>query len=261
MSEIHATAPLTHPGSPVLDSQEPRQFTGKETDGHVHTFFDQDQYPAMHFEDAGQQKLAAALGMWAFLATEVLLFAGLFLVYTIYRNLNHEGFFLGSHMLDIPKGTANTMVLLLSSVCVVLAVNQAQKGNSRGIVRNLIFTMILGLVFFVIKGFEWHHDYEEGLVPWMQWDGDRLGDKNFQLRLFMVLYFVMTGTHAAHMIVGMVLLGVVAYKAHQNRFRPDYYTPLEMVGLYWHFVDIVWVFLIPTLYLIDLYAKTPGGGH
>ena len=261
MSEIHASAPLIGPGSPALDAGAVApEHDHAEHVGHVHTFFDQDQYPAMHFEDADQQKEAAALGMWAFLATEVLLFSGLFLVYTIYRNAYHEGFVAGSHFLSVPLGSINTVVLLLSSLTVVFAVHSAQLGRSRGIVLYLIATIVLGLVFFVIKGFEWHHDYEIGLVPWMNWDAQRLGDRNFEIRMFMVLYFVMTGTHAAHMVIGMVVLGIVAYKAHKGRFGPKYYTPLEMGGLYWHFVDIVWVFLVPTLYLVDLYAKSPGGG-
>jgi cytochrome c oxidase subunit 3 len=224
-------------------------------DGHVHTFFDSDQYPASHFEDAGQQKLAAALGMWAFLATEVLLFAGLFLVYTIYRSAFHEGFVAGSHELNVTLGTINTFVLLASSMCVVLAVNQAQKNNSKGIVGFLILTMMFGLTFFIIKGFEWFADYNEGLVPWMNWNEARLGEDNFKIKLFMVLYFIMTGTHAVHMIVGMAILGVIAFKASRGRYNAAYHTPLEMGGLYWHFVDIVWVFLVPTLYLIDTYSK------
>ena len=270
MSEIHASAPIIGPASPALDAGAvaPEHDHDKHI-GHVHTFFDEDQYPAMHFEDADQQKEAAALGMWAFLATEVLLFSGLFLVYTIYRNVYHPGFVYGSHQLDIWLGSINTIVLLASSFCVVMAVHAAQMGRSNGIMWWLIATIVLGLVFFVIKAFEWHHDYVIGLVPWMNWDASLLSNvgpkgenQNHQLRLFMVLYFVMTGTHAAHMVVGMVILGAIAYKAHKGRFGPKYYTPLEMGGLYWHFVDIVWVFLVPTLYLIDLYDKSKGAaGH
>jgi cytochrome c oxidase subunit III len=243
-------------------------------DSHVHTFFDEDQYPAMHFEDADQQKEAAALGMWTFLATEVLLFAGLFLVYSIYRNWYHDGFVIGSHQLDVKLGTINTLFLLASSLCVVLSIHKAQQNRPKGIVAYLIATMVFGLAFFVVKGFEWVHDYHIGLVPWMEWNqewgvvrdatGAVTQDNNYQVKLFMVLYFVMTGTHAVHMIVGMAILGVIAYKAGKGRYNARYYTPLEMGGLYWHFVDIVWVFLVPTLYLIDLYSKTAGahgGGH
>ena len=240
----------------------------EEHESHVHTFFDKDQYPAMHFEDAGQQKESAALGMWAFLATEVLLFAGLFVVYAIYRNAYHEGFMLASHELDVKLGTINTFILLASSMCVVMAVHSARSNKSNNIVFWLIATMVFGLAFFVVKGFEWAHDYHIGLVPWMKWDpaflanvemDGQVHDLNFQARMFMILYFVMTGTHAVHMVVGMIILAVLAYKAKKGAYTSKHYTSLENGGLYWHFVDIVWVFLVPTLYLIDLYNR--GGGH
>lgn len=231
-------------------------------DGHVHTFFDQDAFPATQFEDTEQQKESAALGMWAFLATEVLLFAGLFLVYVIYRNWYHEGFVLGSHSLDWKLGSINTFVLLASSLCVALSIHRAQVNQPRGTVFFLILTILLGLTFFVIKGFEWTHDYHEGLVPWFNWNEDFGGEKNFQVKMFMVLYFIMTGTHAVHMIVGAGILAYLAYKAKKGAYSSKYYTPLEMGGLYWHFVDIVWVFLVPTLYLVDLYANVKGAaGH
>lgn len=229
---------------------------------HAHTFFDQDQYPAAHFEDADQQRESSALAMWAFLATEVLLFAGLFVVYSIYRNAYHDGFVYGSHQLNVYMGTFNTFVLLASSMCVVLAVHAAHKNSKAGIVGWLIATMVFGLGFFVVKGFEWHEKYSHGLIPWINWDsshGAADGVDNFKVRMFMVLYFVMTGTHAVHMVVGMVILAVIAWKAKQGKVNSERYTLLENGGLYWHFVDIVWVFLVPTLYLIDLYANV--GAH
>ena len=251
MSDIPISAHHTGPESgATLEAAHP-----VEHESHVHTFFDSDQYPAMHFEDAEQQRESASLGMWSFLATEVLLFAGLFVVYTIYRNFYHPGFVAGSHMLDVTMGTINTFVLLASSMCVVLAVNAAHNNRSKAIVFYLILTMLFGLAFFVIKGFEWHHDYVEGLVPWMKWDQARLGENNYQLRMFMVLYFVMTGTHAVHMVVGMIILAVLARNAAKGKYNSKHNTMLENGGLYWHFVDIVWVFLVPTLYLIDLYDK------
>ncbi len=233
---------------------------------HVHTFFDKDLYPAMHFEDEGQQAQTGVLGMWAFLATEVMLFAGLFLVYTIYRNAYHEGFMLTSHMLSVPMGTINTIVLLGSSMAVVLAVHSARLNQFKKVRWYLILTILLALVFFTIKGFEWHHDYVEGLVPWMKWNPEFLSHAgpngeslNYQARMFMILYFVMTGTHAVHMIVGTIILAVLAYKGGKGAYNSRNSTVLENGGLYWHFVDIVWVFLVPTLYLIDLYNRT--GAH
>jgi cytochrome c oxidase subunit 3 len=230
-------------------------------DSHVHTFFDEDQYPAMHFEDAVQQREASTIGMWAFLATEVMLFAGLFMDNTMFRANYEEGFRYGSHALNITLGTINTFVLLASSLCVVLAVNKAQHNSNRGIVFFLILTMLFGLVFFIVKGFEWYADYEEGLVPWMNWNQELNGLHNHETKIFMVLYFIMTGTHALHMMVGMVILGVIAHKAGKGKYSSTYYTPLEIGGLYWHFVDIVWVFLVPTLYLIDRYATVTGLPH
>jgi cytochrome c oxidase subunit 3 len=225
-------------------------------DEHVHTFFDADQFPAHQFEDSDQQKESAALGMWAFLATEVLLFAGLFMVYIIYRNWYHDGFVIGSHALNVTLGTINTFVLLASSFTVVLAINQAQKNNSRGIVLYLILTILFGLTFFAVKAFEWHADYEEGLIPWFNWNEQFAGERNYQVKMFMTLYFIMTSTHAVHMIVGAGILAYLALKARKGAYDARYHTPLEMGGLYWHFVDIVWVFLVPTLYLIDLYHDT-----
>lgn len=241
--------------SPHADSGAAAMHHGS---GHgVHTFFDTDAYPAAQFEDAGQQKETATLGMWAFLATEVLLFAGLFVVYTVYRNAYHPGFVKGSLQLSVPLGTLNTLVLLTSSFTVVMAVHNAQHNNSRGIVRNLIFTIVLGFVFFIVKGFEYTHDYHIGLIPWMNWNEDW----GYQTKLFMWLYFVMTGTHAVHMVVGMTLLAFVAYRAKKGAYNAEYHVPLEMSGLYWHFVDIVWVFLVPTLYLIDRFAGGQAIGH
>lgn len=231
----------------------------EEHESHVHTFFDQDQYPAMHFEDEGQQRESAALGMWAFLATEVLLFAGLFVVYSVYRSAYHDGFVFGSHQLNVYIGTLNTFFLLASSMCVVLAVHSARLNRKNGIVLWLILTMVFGMIFFVVKGFEWYEKYTHGLIPWWNWDSTLNGENNFQVRIFMWLYFVMTGTHAVHMVVGMIILGVLAWKAKQGKITSRRYTSLENGGLYWHFVDIVWVFLVPTLYLVDLYANV--GGH
>jgi cytochrome c oxidase subunit 3 len=256
VSEIHVTAPLTGTGSESAAAAGHDPGPGAS---HVHTFFDKDQFPASHFEDAEQQRESASLGMWAFLATEVMLFAGLFVVYALYRVYYHEGFVYGSHQLNVYMGTANTFVLLASSMCVVMAVHSAHKNSNRGIVAWLLLTMVFGLIFFVVKGFEWKEKYDHGLIPWINWDAGHNGANNFQVRMFMVLYFVMTGTHAVHMVVGMVILAVLAWKAKQGKFTSARYTALENGGLYWHFVDIVWVFLVPTLYLIDLYANV--GAH
>jgi cytochrome c oxidase subunit 3 len=229
----------------------PLSYGTREAEHHgPHSFFDADVYPAAQFEDTEQQKEAATLGMWAFLATETLLFSGLFAAYVVYRNAYYDGFVAGSNHLNLWFGTINTLVLLTSSLCVALAISEAQLNRPRGIFLYLVITLLLGLTFLVIKYFEWKHDYEIGLVPWLNWD--RKWDvAHPSMKMFFTLYFIMTGTHAVHMVIGMTVLSVIALQARRGKFSPEYYTPVEMSGLYWHFVDVVWVFLVPTLYLIN----------
>ncbi len=236
----------------------PLSYGTREAEHHgPHTFFDADVYPAAQFEDAEQQKEAATLGMWAFLATETLLFSGLFAAYVVYRNAYYNGFVAGSNHLSLWFGTINTLVLLTSSLCVALAISEAQLNRSRGIFIYLVATILLGLTFLVIKYFEWSHDYHLGLIPWFAWDEAKhardLGSLETarQMKMFFVLYFIMTGTHAVHMVIGMTVLAVIALQARRGKYNAAYYTPVEMSGLYWHFVDVVWVFLVPTLYLIN----------
>jgi cytochrome c oxidase subunit 3 len=198
-----------------------------------------------HFDTLEQQQHAATLGMWVFLMTEVLFFGGLFLTYTLYRMWYPEMFRLASEHLNVTLGAANTIVLIASSLTMALAVNAAQLGERRKLVVLLILTMILGSVFLGVKvveyGDKFHHHLVPGpdfafAAPWTQ-----------QAQLYFSLYFAMTGLHALHMIVMTVW-------SWQGRFSPEYYTPIEITGLYWHFVDIVWIFLFPLLYLI-------GGAH
>ena len=240
----------------------PLSYGTREAEHHgPHTFFDADVYPAAQFEDTEQQKEAATLGMWAFLATETLLFSGLFAAYVVYRNAYYPGFVAGSNHLNLWFGTINTLVLLTSSLCVALAINEAQLNRPKGIFNYLVATIVLGLTFLVIKYFEWSHDYHLGLIPWFAWDEAKhavdLGslEKAQQMKMFFVIYFIMTGTHAVHMIIGMTVLGVIAFQARRGKYNAEYYTPVEMSGLYWHFVDVVWVFLVPTLYLINRIAS------
>jgi cytochrome c oxidase subunit 3 len=228
----------------------PLSYGAREAEHHgVHTFFDADAYPAAQFEDAEQQKEAATLGMWAFLATETLLFGGLFAAYVVYRNSYFADFVAGSNHLNLWLGTINTLVLLTSSLCVALAISEAQLNRPKGIVIYLLITIALGLAFLVIKYFEWKHDYDVGLIPWVAWD-PKWDAQHPNMKMFFTIYFTMTGTHAVHMVVGMSLLGFIAWRARRGTYTAEYYTPVEMSGLYWHFVDIVWVFLVPTLYLI-----------
>ncbi|RMD89030.1 MAG: cytochrome c oxidase subunit 3 family protein [Calditrichaeota bacterium] len=186
--------------------------------------------------------------MWAFLITEILFFGGLFLGYTVYRFLYSEAFVEGSHHLDIVLGATNTAVLIFSSFTMAMAVHSAQLGRKKALVMFLIFTMILGSTFLVIKGVEYTHKYHEHLIPgpWFHYEGP-LAD---QVYIFFSFYFGMTGMHALHMVVGVSLLTFLLITSLKGRYGPHYYNPVEIIGLYWHFVDIVWIFLFPLLYLI-----------
>jgi cytochrome c oxidase subunit 3 len=214
---------------------------------------------AEQFDDVEQQHDAASLGMWVFLATEIMFFGGLFCGYTIYRNLYLSGFVAGSHLLDVRFGAANTAVLILSSLTMALAVHAAQLGRQKALITFLICTIVLGLTFIGIKlAFEWRHDYLEHLAPGIDFApaGATLAEiQHFHaplphVELFMFFYFAMTGVHALHMVVGVGILTVLLVMAWRGRFSAERYNPVEVSGLYWHFVDVVWIFLFPLLYLI-----------
>jgi cytochrome c oxidase subunit III len=204
--------------------------------------------PAHQFDDPEQQHEAASLGMWAFLCTEMLFFGGLFLGYTVYRTLYPAAFTEGSHHLDILLGSINTAVLIGSSLTMALAVHSTQVGRRRALVAFLGLTMLLGSVFLGIKFVEYGHKFGEGLVPGAHFVYG--GPFAAQVQLFFSFYFVMTGLHALHMVVGIGIMAVLAWSGWRGKFSPAYYTPVEIGGLYWHFVDVVWIFLFPLLYLL-----------
>ena len=208
---------------------------------------------AHHFDDAEQQLDAATLGMWLFLANEVLFFGGMFLAYFVYRFKYPEAFAEGSRHLDVWLGCLNTGVLLCSSLTMALAVHAAQTNASKQIVKFMLITIVLGAVFVGVKAYEYNHKFHEHLVPGQNFHVEDLSDPSISqghVQLFFGLYFAMTGMHALHMLIGFGVLGTVAWLAHRNTFSAEYYTPVELSGLYWHFVDIVGVFLFPLLYLI-----------
>jgi cytochrome c oxidase subunit III len=209
-----------------------------------------------HFDTLGQQHEAATLGMWLFLITEVMFFGGLFLAYMLYRIWYPEAWAEGSYLLNLQLGTINTVVLIGSSLTMALAVRAAQTGLNRATVVWLILTMVLGLTFLVIKYFEYAEKFEHHHVPGATFAFP--GPHAAQVEIYYALYFLMTGLHATHMLIGFVLLSIIAWMAHKGRFSPEWYTPVEMSGLYWHFVDIVWIFLFPLLYLVDR-AHVPVG--
>jgi cytochrome c oxidase subunit 3 len=213
---------------------------------HVHA-----HHPALqhHFDTLQQQHEASTLGMWLFLVTEVMFFGGLLMAYLLYRLWYPEAWSEGSLDLDIVLGGTNTAVLIASSLTMALAVRAAQTGLPRTTVVWLLLTIGFGLTFLVIKFFEYKHKWELNHIPGFGFTYE--GPHARQIEIFFSLYFSLTGLHALHMIIGVALMSVITWMAWKRRFSPEWYTPVEMGGLYWHFVDIVWIFLFPLLYLVD----------
>ena len=238
---------------------------------------------AHQFDDYEQQQEAATLGMWLFLATEVLFFGGLFLGYTVYRSIYPAVYGEASRHLDVVLGTINTGVLLCSSLTMAMAVHSAQLGKSRAIVGFLVATIVLGSVFLGIKATEYHHKWVENLIPGPSFHleeshlptshgkpvtsnlptgivGESRADVPLSMagpadiqahtQLFFFLYFGMTGLHAFHMIIGVGLLLWLIRPSWRGKFDANNHNYVEGIGLYWHFVDIVWIFLFPLLYLV-----------
>jgi cytochrome c oxidase subunit III len=204
---------------------------------------------AHQFDDIEQQHESVSLGMWIFLATEIMFFGGMFLGYAIYRGAYSTAYAEASRHLDVLLGGINTAVLLCSSLTMAMAVHAAQLGGRRTVIIFLIATIILGAAFLGIKSFEYYHKYEEHLIPGGHFEF--AGQNANHAQIFFSFYFAMTGMHALHMIVGIGMMLVIILLTWRGRFTPEYYFPVEMAGLYWHFVDIVWVFLFPLLYLVD----------
>ena len=216
-----------------------------EAHAHVETLALREQ-----FETAEQQKDASTFGMWIFLITEIMFFGGMFLAYTIYRSAFPHVFALASSSLNVYIGAANTVVLLCSSFTMVLAVRAAQLGQRKAIVAFLILTLILGGVFLGVKAYEWNEKFQEHHVPGPSFHLEGTNEQG-HAQLFFSLYFAMTGLHALHMVIGVGILSYMIWEAKQGVFNSEYYTPVDISGLYWHFVDIIWIFLFPLLYLID----------
>ena len=216
---------------------------GRLSDGHA-------SQPGLahHFDSYEQQKESATLGMWTFLVTEILFFGGLFAAYTLYRYNFPSAFRAGSHELDITLGCFNTVVIIASSLTMALAVRGGQMGKGKLAAVFLVLTLILGSVFLVVKAFEYHDKFVHHHVPGPTFHFE--GAEANHVQMFFSLYFAMTGLHALHMIIGIVLVGYVATRAAAGAYTPENHNFLEGTGLYWHFVDLVWIFLFPLLYLI-----------
>ena len=243
-----------------------------------------EHHPALaaQFDSMEQQQDASTFGMWVFLLTEIMMFGGLFTAYLIYRLKYYDAFVAASTSISVTWGFANTLVLIGSSFTMAMAVYTAQKGARKQQVVYLILTMILGVAFLGVKAKEYHDKYEECHIPghvigkgFNTWGGcsptdpklgniaDEIRERNpnvpevaavqiaKQTEIFFSFYFAMTGLHAFHMIIGFGLLSWLLLRAWRGEFGPQYYTPVELGGLYWHFVDIVWIYLFPLLYLIS----------
>ncbi len=202
-----------------------------------------------HFATPEQQMDASTLGMWTFLITEVLFFGGMFAAYAVYRGMYPAAFASTSRYMDLVLGGTNTAVLICSSLTMALSVRAAQLSKRRDLIIFLIVTMIFGTIFLWIKWIEWHAKWVEHKVPGFNFQYDQPQFvHNAQILFF--LYFAMTGMHALHMVIGVGLLTFLLVQAIRCVFNARYFAPVEMIGLYWHFVDIVWIFLFPLLYLI-----------
>jgi cytochrome c oxidase subunit 3 len=244
---------------------------------------DSEHHPQLvqQFDDMDQQREASTFGMWVFLLTELMMFGGLFGAYLIYRRMYYDAFVAGSTSISVSWGFANTLVLIGSSFTMAMTVWSAQKGNRRAQVFYLLCTMLLGAAFLGVKAKEYYDKWEECHIPghiigkgFNATGGCSASDPELgniaaeyakahhvpeeaaiqtakQSEIFFSFYFAMTGLHAFHMVIGLGLLSWLLFRAWRGEFGPSYYTPIELGGLYWHFVDIVWIFLFPLLYLIS----------
>lgn len=208
-----------------------------------------------HFENQEQQKDASTIGMWTFLLTEIMFFGGLFLAYFIYRQWYPAAFAAASNNTDLWLGAANTTVLICSSLTMAMGVHAAALGKRTMLVLFLVLTLMLGGIFLGVKAYEYHDKWVKHEIPGAHFEcrdekGAPCADEQ-HTQLFFSLYFGMTGLHASHMIIGFGILLVLIVQSWQGKFTSGWHTPIEMFGLYWHFVDIVWIFLFPLLYLID----------
>ena len=202
---------------------------------------------APQFDTAKQQQSAATLGMWAFIATEVLFFGALFLIYTVYRAAYPLDFATAAKELNIFIGTLNTAILLSSSFFMALAVYFIEENKTKEAIVSLITTWLLGALFLILKAYEYYDDIQKHIVP--THNVVTLDASSQILRLFYLIYYTLTGVHALHVTIGLAVI-LVIIKTYQKKFSKTYNTPLELAGLYWHFVDIIWIFLYPFLYLV-----------
>ncbi len=209
-----------------------------------------------HFADMEQQKETSTLGMWMFLLTEVMFFGGLFCAYLVYRATYYHAFVEGSQKMNITLGAVNTAVLICSSLSMALGVRAAQTGKTKLMIVLLLITILFGFGFLGIKAVEYHEHWTNHEFPGPNFhfetgDPAHPATDPLHTEIYFSLYWAMTGLHATHMVVGVILVGWIVLVGLRGAFSPEYYNPVEVVGLYWHFVDLVWIYLFPLLYLIS----------
>ena len=241
-----------------MDSQA-IAITPQEEHGH------HDAHVHHHFANAVQQREASNFGMWLFLLTEIMFFGGMFAAYLIYRNWYYPAFVAGSHYMIMWAGTLNTTVLICSSFTMAMGVYSAELRNRKALLRWLSITVLLGCVFIGIKAYEWHDEWELHHVPGLNFspagfthvdsayaqDKPLAPDMAEKTQIYFSLYFLLTGVHALHMLIGISVLCFLIYHAYWGAYTDGHMNLIENFGLYWHFVDIVWIFLFPLLYLIS----------
>jgi cytochrome c oxidase subunit 3 len=218
------------------------------TDNHSAVAGHKEHHFAHHFKDAMHEFVASKEGIWLFMVTEILMFGGLFVGYFIFHALYPELFAEGASHLDWRMGAFNTIVLILSSWTMALSIHFIQKGENAKATKTLIFTLVCGAIFMVVKFFEYKHKIHLGLLPGKFFHYDHATAKN--LALYFGFYFCMTGLHGTHVLVGMGLITWVLIRHLKGEFNPHYFTPVEGVGIFWHIVDLIWIFLFPLLYLV-----------
>ncbi len=207
-----------------------------------------------HFVDSDQQFDTSKLGMWVFLVNEILFFGGLFCAYIIFRAWYPDLFYQAAYELDKVLGGINTIVLIFSSLTIALAIRSAQVNNMKWLKWNLLLTIALATLFLVIKAFEYSHKFELGIMPGSLWNPAAEVTAVLdhpKANIFFSIYYALTGVHALHVAVGIGIIFWIYLKARKGQFSSEYYTPVEITGLYWHLVDLIWIFLFPLLYLIE----------
>jgi cytochrome c oxidase subunit III len=246
----------------VIVATHPHTHETAQPEEHAHVALPQHRH---HFETQEQQREAGTFGMWLFLLTEIMFFGGLFFSYLLYRNWYYDAFVVASNQLSVPLGGTNTAVLITSGFCMALAVWAAEVRKKGVLVVTLILTILFGCVFIGIKADEYHEKWEMHHIPGDHFDVSQFvnphayglkeeplpPDQAAHTQIFFSLYFAMTGLHALHMIIGLGILFWLLWRAQRGDFTNGYVAPIENFALYWHFVDIVWLFLFPLLYLIN----------